>query len=242
MAHLRLSRLWLGAFLASSLPAAELAGGLTARQIRGIAQATGMSAYHRAWTAAALPNEGLGLNLGLEGTFLLRRKISGYGNGNGVAPRVIPVPRLWANWDLPADLQVSASYSPGSLYDGVTTVGGAVQWAFLRLPKTRLTLSSLLGHTYADVFGDLRTHVTQVSGQVARDLGVWQPYLGLGFLVGNATAKHGRNAPGVKAGPYTVPRTLATLGANLDLGAKFAFQVDFVGTKVSGSLVIAEKF
>ncbi len=226
-----------------SIGATEISGGLSAKEIKSAGRILGLSSYHRAYTAPAVPNENLGLDLGLESTFIYRRKLLDQGNAKAVIPRVIPVPRFWAAWDLPQDFQVSASYSPGDFFDGITALGGAIQYTFLDDDDHRARLSAILGYTYTNAFQDLRTHITQLGVQATRDLEAWQPYVGIGALVGNTTTRNSREASNVDDGPYTIPAAHLFVGGNIEAGSsKFAFQLDLIGTKFSGSLLIANRF
>jgi hypothetical protein len=228
-------------FLTSYIYAAELSGDLTKKDIKQAAKVVSWSSVHRAWTAPGSHEElGLGLNLGVESTFIPRKNLNELGNKNGIAPSIIPVPKLWTAWELPADFYISGSYSPGMLYDGITTAGGAIQWSFFK--DDRVTLSTLLHYTYAKAFQDLKSHTTGLNLQVAKDLGLWFPYFGVGFLSANATASKERTHLYTNTGPYTIPALHGFIGARIDLGAELSFQIDLTGAKVSFALMMSQGF
>jgi hypothetical protein len=227
--------------MTASLTAAELSGDLTSRDIKSAAAVTSWGSIHRAWTAPGSHEQlGLGLNLGIETGFVPRRGLNELGNKNGIAPSMIPVPRLWTAWELPADFYISGSYSPGTLYDGILAGGAALQWAFFH--DSTVSLSSLLHYTYAKVFGDLKSHTTGLALQVAKGLELWYPYFGLGFISTNATVSKERAKAGTSRGPYTVPAIHGFIGARIDVGAELSFQIDVTGKKVSGALMMSQGF
>ncbi len=228
--------------MVKAVTATELSGHLSEGEIKEAGKILGLGAAHRAWTAPAVSNDDLGLDLGLESTFIYRRDLNDMGDGTAVIPGYIPVPRLWFAWDLPANFQISGSYAPGALFDGINALGIAGQFTFFRDDNTRAAMSALLGYTYVEAFGDLRTHVTDIAAQATRDLDQWQPYIGVGVLIGNTTVKNSREAYGVDPGPYTIPAVHVYVGANLNISGKFAFQLDLAGDKFSGALLIANRF
>jgi hypothetical protein len=228
--------------MASPSNATELPGQLSGDNIKYASEVMGFGTNHRPWTAPAIPSEGLGLDLGLESAFVFRRDLENIGNGQGVVPRIVPVPRFWAAWDLPRDIQVSASLAPGWLFDGVTSVGFGGQWVFARDEEIRTNFSALMTYTFADSFDDMRTHVTGLAAQAARDMESWQPYIGLGMLVANGTVKNNRQAPTVDAGPYTSPAIHVFVGLNLNILGKFSLQLDIANRYISAGLLLAQKF
>lgn len=230
------------ALTAHTTRATELPGQLSADDIRTAADILAFGSNHRAWTATALPSEGLGLDIGLESSFIFRRNLEDMGNGQGVVPRVLPVPRLWLAWDLPADIQVSGSLAPGWLFDGVSSVGLGGQWIFARDESIRTTFSALLTYTYVDSFDDLHSHVTGLAAQAARDMESWQPYIGLGLLVANSTIQNNRQAAGVDEGPYTRPAIHVYVGLNLNILGKFSMQIDIANRNLSAALLLAQRF
>lgn len=231
----------LGLILSTSLTAAELSGELSSKDIKRAAAITSWASIHRAWTAPGAHQQlALGLNLGLESTFVPRHNLNELGDKNGIAPSLIPVPRLWTAWELPADFYISASFSPGMLYDGISSGGFAGQWTFLN--DDNVCMSALLHYTYARVFGDMKTHTTGMAAQVGKGLDLWFPYFGLGFISTNATVSKERVLGGTSRGPYTVPAIHGFVGARIDLGAELSFQIDLTGKKVSGALMMSQGF
>lgn len=230
------------ALVGNSARATELPGQLSADDIRNAADILAFGSNHRAWTAPAMPAEGLGLDIGLESSFIFRRNLEDMGNGQGVVPRVLPVPRLWLSWDLPADIQISATLAPGWLFDGVSSVGLGGQWVFARDESIRTTFSALATYTYVDSFDDLHSHVTGLAAQAARDMDSWQPYIGVGLLVANSTIQNARQAAGVEEGPYTRPAIHVFVGLNLNILGKFSMQLDIANRNLSAALLLAQKF
>jgi len=230
-------------FLATSvfLHATEISGNLDDGDIKKAASIVAWGSIHRAWTAPGVsPNDGLGLSVGLEGTFVPSRDLNDLGDAAGIAPSVIPVPRLWAAWDFPASFQASGSFSPGMLYDGITTIGLGIQWMFYESPE--VNMSALLHYTFSDAFGDLSAHTPGLAFQTSKDLGYWQPYGGIGFVSSNATADRARVRASTDHGPYTVAALHVFAGARIDLGAELSFQIDVTGKKVGGSLLMSQSF
>lgn len=227
-----------------ALPAfgARLSRNLSADDIREAAAIGAFGSVHRAWTAPDVPNDGLGLSLGVETSFVFKQGLSDGGDGSGYSPRIVPVPRLWAAWELPWRVMVSSSISPGALFDGIGALGLAGQFTFYRAKDPSVSLSGLLHYTYSNVFGDLRAHTTGLAVQATKDLDFWQPYAGLGVLVANATVNAGLPAPDVEMGPYTIPVPHFFVGFRLDLDAKISFQLDFAGTHPGLGLVMFQQF
>lgn len=231
----------LGLSLSASLTATELSGGLNDGDIKKAAAITAWPSIHRAWTAPGVsPNDGLGLSIGLEATAVPRLDLNDIGDGAGVAPSVIPVPRFWAAWDFPSNFQVSGSVSPGMLYDGIFAIGMGVQWMFYE--DSTIKMSTLFHYTYSDVFGDLSVHTPGLAFQTSKDLGFWQPYAGIGFVSANATADRVRTRADTDTGPYTQAASHLFAGARIDLGAELSFQFDLTGRKVSFALLMSQSF
>ena len=222
--------------------ATELSASLSSDEIKHAASILGMGSVHRSWTAHALPNPGLGLDMGLESTFVFRHDLGENGDGRGVAPRVIPVPRFWLSWDLPRDIMVSASFAPGFLFDGISSGGLGVQYTFLRDTDIDANYSVLMHYTIAEVFDDLKTHTFGAAVQASKDLVLWQPYVGLGLLVEGATVDSRIPAAGVSRGSYTLFASHVYVGMRIDFLAKLAFQLDFTGRNASFAVLLANTF
>jgi|GEM_PF-1030343 len=221
---------------------ARLSRNLSADEIRNAASIAAFGSAHRAWTAPDVPNEDLGLSLGVEASFVFKQGITDAGDSSGYSPRIVPVPRLWAAWEFPWRVTVSSSISPGGLFDGIGAVGLAGQFIFFRALDPSVSLSILLHYTHSDTFGDMGTHTTGLAMQASKDLDFWQPYAGLGLLVANATVNPGVAAPGVIDGPYAIPRPHFYVGMRLDLDAKLGFQLDFAGRRPSLALIMFQQF
>jgi hypothetical protein len=224
-----------------SAGAAELSGDMNRADIREALKIIGWGTLHRGFGAHAITNEALGLNVGFEAPFFLRQDLDSLGDGRGIAPRVFPVPRFWASWDFPGEFSLSTSFSPGSLYGGVTTFGLGGQWVFFR--EDRVSLSAVIAYTYANAFeGDLKAHSPGLQVQVSRDLRAWQPYAAFGFVSANGSIRESLTASGTDTGPYTAPATHLSLGFRLDLMAQLVFQVDLIGTRPSASFLFSHRF
>lgn len=220
---------------------AELSGDLSKDDIREAVKIIGWGSHHRAFTAHGISNENLGLDIGFEAPFFLSDTLNQLGDGNGIAPRVVPIPRLWASWDFPDGFSMSTSFSPGALYRGVTVFGLAGQWIFYK--QDRNTASVLLSYTYANAFaGDLTSHTPGLMVQISRDLSIWQPFAAFGFVSANGSAKDELAASGVDNGPYTAPATHVAAGFRLDLMAQLVFQVDLIGTRPSLGFLFSHRF
>lgn len=224
----------------SGARAAELPTGLDKVEIRKVGRLLARSASHRPWTASAIEGEQMGLEVGFEGAFALRREVLDLGDRNGVVPRVIPIPRFWLGADLPHELQFSASYSPGTLYDGVHQIGTALQWTYWR--QSDYAFSTLFSYTYANLFGDLTMNNFAVDFQVSRDFGGWLPYAVFGVEAPLVTASRRVTAAGVDNGAYVIPTYHGGLGVQMMLPAKLAFQVDLHGAAFSFSVLLAQRF
>lgn len=212
-------------WLSTSIGAAGLSRRLTENEVRTAANILAFGSAHRAWTAPAIPNENLGLEVGIETDFLFRRSLLEQGDGTAIMPRIIPVPRFWGMWDLPREFQVSASWAPGFLFDGITALGAAGQLAFFQDEDLQATASLLLDYTYANAFGDLKSNTFELAAQISRDLDVWQPYAAMGFMVTGARVRSGLAMPGNDS---SVARSAFHFyaGARIDLMAKLGFQID----------------
>ena len=227
---------------AAAARAGSLPGGMTEAEIKKVASIAGFGSIHRAWTGADVPNEDLGLSIGVEASFVFKQSLTDVGSGDGYSPRIIPVPRLYAAWDLPWRTTVSGSYSPGNHLGGIGGFGLAAQLAFFRADDPQFSLSAVVHYTRSYVFNDLVSHTTGVAFQAGKDLTIWQPYMGLGFLVANATADADVVAAGVDRGPHGVVRPHVYAGFRIDLGAKLGFQFDLAGRRPSLAVVMIQQF
>ena len=220
--------------------ATELSSGLVKEDIRTAAKKLAWGSAHRAWTAPVeAGDQPLGMDIGIESALIPRGKLLRMGDGAGVVPRVIPVPRLWMAWEFPEAFEASFDFGPGWLFDGVTTYGGAVQWTFY---KEDAAVSVLGAYTYANAFGDLKSHTFDFALQVAKDLDLWQPYLGLGLIDSYAKASTSRTAPGNKRGYFDVVAIHGYVGFMTRLPAKVGFQFDFMNTQPSFAFLLAHEF
>lgn len=201
-----------------------------------------LGTIHRSWTAPAIENSELGLDLGLESVFVFRRGLLDQGDRRAVLPRVIPVPRFWAMWDLPQEFQASMSFGPGKLYDGVTSFGLGGQWTYFRDSEVDLGSNVVVEYTYANAFGDLKSHTLGVSNQITRNMDTWQPYAGLGLMMSGANVRKDLVATGVEPGTYNRAALHFYFGVRVDLMAKLSFQVDFVNTYVSIGTLMSASF
>jgi hypothetical protein len=222
--------------------ATELSGQLSANDVRESASILALGSVHRAWTAPAVEGEGLGLSVGLESSFVFRKDLLSLGDDTAIAPRVIPVPRLWLAWDLPEGISLSASLAPGRIFDGIDAYGGAVQYVFFEDAASTVASSLLVDYTWSKAFGDLSAGTMGASLQITKDLTLWQPYVGVGMLVTNARAREALMNAGVKNGPYTVAVVHGYVGLRLDLIAKLAFQVDLMGALPSAAILLSNEF
>jgi hypothetical protein len=228
-------------FSAAPVFAAELSGDLNRQDIREALKTIGWGTNHRGFGAHGMTNEGLGLDVGFEAPFFLRKDLNEIGDGRGIAPRVFPVPRLWASWDFPGEFSLSTSFSPGNVYGGITTFGLAGQLVLLR--DERVVVSTLLSYTYANAFdGDIKIHSPGLMVQISKDLEVWQPFAAFGFISSNGSVDDSLTASGTDAGPYTAPATHLTLGFRLDLSAQLVFQIDLIGTRPSAGFLFSHRF
>lgn len=227
--------------MSASALGAELSGHLSKNEIRESVKIIGWGTHHRGFGAHGIANEGLGLDAGFEAPFFLSQNIETFGDGKGIIPKVVPIPRLWASWDFPQGFQASTSISPGALYGGITVFGLGGQWIFHH--EDRITASAVLNYTYSNAFGkDLVTHSPEVMVQISKDLEVWQPYAAFGFISANGVVKQSLAAAGVDNGPYTAPAIHATAGFRLDLMAQLVFQVDLIGTRPSVGFLFSNRF
>jgi hypothetical protein len=219
--------------------AASLPGGLSSDDVDRTLKIIGGSTLHRAWTAPAQPSAGLGLQLGVETSFLFRRDLGDLGNGDGVLPRTVPQPRLWAAIELPQSFMASFHFGIGALFDGIESYGTGLQWSFYEDLDTGVTATALVSGTYAKAFGDFTGRSVLISAQVARDLSLWQPYAGLGLWTQNAELSQ-ELALGDPSRVLVLPHLYA--GFRLDFLAKLAAQIDFSGPFVSASLMMSQEF
>jgi len=222
--------------------ATGLPGRLKASDIETATKILVQGSLHRSWTAHARENDGLGLDLGLEAPFLLRGDLAEMGDGTGVLPRILPVPRLWMSWDLPHGFMISGSVSPGNLYNGIGTYGAAAQFAFYESDDGLITSSVLMDFTYTNAFGDLKANTSGLALQVTKDLYIWEPYAGLGFVSTNSTIRSELTDLGVKNGPRTLPAVHFYAGARIELVAKLGIQLDFYNATPGVSMLMAQSF
>ena len=202
-----------------------------------------LGALHRGWTAHGQPYEGrLGVNLGLESVFIPARKIEKIGDGNGTLPGVIPVPRFWVGFQYSSDIYFSGSYAPGQVYDGIQVGGAGVQWVFQNDKSREVQLSFAFNYSYVDLFSDLRGNHMSLLFSASKDLLVWQPYFLGGVAIGNGTVSSSVADTGIKRGPYTVVSPQLSVGARIDLLAKLSFQLDVIGTKAAGAVLLEKDF
>jgi hypothetical protein len=234
---------FLALVFSAQLQATTLSGELTGNDIKSINSLMLYPSIHRSWTAHALAPEGpLGFELGLETAFVFRRDLMGLGDGRGVAPRIIPVPRLWTSVELPLNIKLSGSAGLGGLFNGIQTYGVGTQWAFYKDPSKDTSFSLDFRYTHVNVFGDLKGNVMGLSAQATKDLLVWQPYAGVGFVVANGTADDSLMKEGEDSGPYTTATYHLFVGVRIDLIAKLAIQLDVMGDRPSMGVLLERSF
>jgi len=223
--------------------AASLAGSLSEDDIGEINRIAILPASHRSWTAHSLiPDGSLGFDLGLETAFVMKRDLLELGDGKGVGPSIIPVPRFWTSIQLPIGIKLSGSAGLGGIFDGIQTYGFGTQWAFYKDPAKATAFSVDFRYTYLDLYGDLSSHVTGLAFQATKDLVVWQPYAGAGFLVANSTVKADIMDAGAKKGPHTTATYHMFVGARIDLIAKLSIQLDVMAAKPSLGVLLEKSF
>jgi len=220
--------------------ATELSSGLVKEDVRKASKKLAWGSAHRNWTATDEESDRpLGLSVGIEAAFIPRGKLLKMGDGAGVVPSVIPVPRAWMSWALPQDFFVSFDAAPGKLFDGITTYGSALQWTFLR---DQATFSAIASYTYSNAFGDLTSHTVEAAAQVAKSLELWQPYVGLGLMNSYSKASSRRIAPGNKRGYFEVLAVHGYLGFMTHVPARVGAQLDFMNTQPSLAFLLAQEF
>jgi len=198
---------------------------------------------HRSWTAHALSPEGpLGFELGLETAFVFRRDLLGLGNARGVAPSVIPVPRFWSAVEIPLNIKLSGHVGLGGLFDGIETYGFAAQWAFYKDAASDTAVSVDLRYTRVNLFDDATSNLMGFAAQASKDLIVWQPYAGGGFVVANTTVDSGLMDAGVSVGPHTSATYHLFVGARIDLIAKLSVQLDVMAARPSVGVLLEKSF
>jgi len=222
--------------------ATELSKNLNATEIKRAAAVLGFSAHHRPFTAHSISEGDLGLDLGIESAFILRRDLLHQGDASAVIPRTIPVPRIWISWEFPYDLSFSASVAPGFLFDGVTSYGVGLQWFFYEYSELNTSISFVTNFSSVSAFDDINAKVFTFDVQASRDLAIWQPYCGIGFALQAARVNTANAAPGVSAGRYYQVRPHSFIGARIDLLTKLSVQFDFYGTQTSMGLLLENAF
>lgn len=208
-----------------------------------VTEALVFTSSHRSWVAHGVAPEGpLGFSLGLETAFVLKRDVRELGDGNAVAPKTIPVPRFWIGAEFPMDIKVSASFGLSGLFDGIQTYGIGGHWSFFRSEDRLTNFSVDFRYTYTNVFDDLVSNVLGLSVQASKDLILWQPYAGAGFLVANSTAIEDVMAAGAEVGPHTKTTYHLYVGARIDLLAKLSIQLDVMGAKPTLGVLLEKDF
>ena len=220
--------------------ATELSSGLVKDDVKKASKKLAWGSSHRSWTATEEESDRpLGMSLGLETGLIPRGKLLRMGDGAGVVPSIVPVPKVWMSWALPQDFYVSFDLGPGKVFDGITTYGGAVQWTFHR---DQANFSALGAYTYANAFGDLKSHTLDIAFQAAKALEFWKPYVGLGLMNSYSKASSKRIAPGNKAGYFEVLAIHGYLGFMAQLPARVGCQIDFMNTQPSLAFLLAHDF
>jgi hypothetical protein len=182
------------------------------------------------------------MNLGLESAFIPSRGIENLAANNGTLPTVIPVPRLWVGFQYSSDIYFSGSYAPGQIFDGIQAGGAGVEWIFKNDKTREIQLSLAFNYSYVNLFGDLHgNHMNMLFG-ASKDLLVWQPYFLGGVAIANGTATSAVVAGGTSRGPYTVVSPQLSVGARIDLLAKLSFQLDVIGTRAAGAILLEKDF
>jgi hypothetical protein len=222
--------------------ATQLSSSLTEAEVKQAADILGFGSVHKSWTAHALPGGSLGLDLGFESSFVFRNSLGTQGDGSSVIPRIIPIPRVWFSWDLPAQFMFSGSFAPGMLFDGITQAGFAVQWTFERVTEWNTSVSVLTNYTISSAFGDLRSQNFGFDLQFSRDLLAWQPYLILGFNMMGASVASRFVESGVKTGNYLRWAHHIAFGARIDFLAKLSVQMDLYNFKPGLGVLLSTSF
>jgi len=223
--------------------AASLSGDLSVEDVNTITEKIVFPSQHRSWTAHALTPEGvLGFDLGLETAFVLKRDLYELGDGSAVAPNITPVPRFWIGVEFPYHIKLSGSVGLGGTFDAIQTFGFGTQWAFYTKEETGVAFSVDFRFTRVDVFGDLTSNVMGLSAQATKDLILWQPYFGAGFVVGNSTASAEVMTSGAELGPHTTATYHLFVGARIDLIAKLSIQLDVTAANPSLGVMLEKSF
>jgi hypothetical protein len=145
-------------------------------------------------------------------------------------------------WDLPGDFHLSGSFSPGFLYDGMTTGGGALQWMMFEDSDSASKVSLLGAYTHTSAFEDFLCNTFDVTAQVSRDLDVWQPYLGLGVMVAKGSVRKELMRDERESSKSTRGAIHGYLGARFDLGARLGVQADFFNSDFGASALMSSSF
>ncbi len=222
--------------------ATNLSSSLSESEVKKAVDILGFGSVHKPWTAHALPGGSLGLDLGFEADFLFRSGLDAQGDQTAVVPRIIPAPKIWFSWDLPAQFMVSGSFAPGLLFDGITAFGGAVQWTYERITEWSTSASVLASYTYSQSFGEITAQNFGLDLQFSRDLLAWQPYAIFGINMMGANIVSERVDPGVKTGNYLRWAHHIAFGARVDFLAKLSFQMDLYNFKPGLSVLLSTSF
>ncbi|MEO5666667.1 MAG: hypothetical protein ABIR96_01275, partial [Bdellovibrionota bacterium] len=216
---------------------------LSENDVKHINAITIFPSGHRTWTGHALSPEGpLGFEIGVETAFVFRHDLLYLGDQRGVAPSVIPVPRIWTSVEIPMNIKLSGHVGLGALFDGIQTAGFGAQWSFYKDPAQDTAFSVDFRYTRVNLFNDAYSNLMGFAAQASKDLIVWQPYAGAGFMVANTTVKSEVLDAGAKTGPYTSATYHLFVGARIDLIAKLSIQLDVMAARPSVGVLLEKSF
>jgi len=189
---------------------------LTNAYTESLLETVAIGADHQAYRPASTLGIALGLDVGVDVTFItfpdeFQDALTTLGNAD--VPSSIPLPRLSVYKGLPANFDLGFSYVGLS---GMSIISGAVQWGVMQgvaYPSLALRASYTTSNLWF-----LKTNTTTIDAVVSKGLVVAEPYAGLGYQIasGNLDVTLSDLPSGVTA-EYSGSSLRAYLGVKLNL-------------------------
>ncbi len=174
----------------SSNWAGQLPQNLSRKDAQKLTEVFGWGSAHKSWSSQIGKKKDYAFSLGLESSIFFARDSEELGDGRGNYPGTIPLPKLWMALNLPNDLVVSSSFSPGFMYGAVSSYGASLQWSFFDWREYQTTVSTELSYTYSNAFGDADFHSPSLMAKLSRSFQDFQIYGGLGLISAHGDFSH----------------------------------------------------
>lgn len=179
-------KVWLVLLLmiAHSAMGVTLSTGLSPGDIDQIVQLIGQASATKLLRSAEPMKEFFpGIKLGLEFNLISPENMQSFGNGDGSAPGLLPLPRFYVSKSLPWNFEAIFSFFPTQLANSVATWGSILKYTFYDEQHTFVSAAAYAGYTSVRAFNsNYQGSDFEVGVYASKDYVRFKPYAGLGLL------------------------------------------------------------